>query len=108
MRTISTITSGSYACVIREDDDLRVSFTADADIDADGANGQNGGAPAYKADNSGTEDLANGGMAIQNGKVICEHSWARDIVILGADNEPRIFDTDIIGSLWFRTVSRFG
>jgi len=103
MRTLGTITNEGYSCEIREDDQLRVFFMADGDIDADGANGQSGGPPAYKADNSGTEDLANGGMAIRNGKVICAQSWARDIVILGADNEPKIFDGRVIASLtWYR------
>ena len=74
MRTLGTITNEGYSCAIREDDQLRVFFMADGDIDADGANGQNGGPPAYKADNSGMEDLANGGMAIRNGKVICAQS----------------------------------
>ena len=68
MRTIGTITNEGYSCQIIEDDDKRVHFSADADIDADGANGQNGGPPAYKADDSGTELLANGGMKIVNGK----------------------------------------
>jgi hypothetical protein len=103
MRTLGTITNEGYSCVIQEDADLRVFFTADADIDADGANGQNGGPPAYKADNSGTEDLANGGMGIRNGKVICVHSWARDIVLLGPDNEPKIFANGVIASrTWYR------
>jgi hypothetical protein len=46
MRTLGTITNEGYSCVIREDDQLRVFFMADGDIDADGANGQNGGPPA--------------------------------------------------------------
>ena len=77
-------------------------FTADGDRRRR-ANGQSGGPAAYKADNSGTEDLANGGIAIRNGKVICAKSWARDIVILGVDNEPKVFDNGIIASLtWYR------
>jgi hypothetical protein len=103
MKILGTITNEGYSCTITEDDDGRVFFTADGDIDADGANGQNGGPPAYKADNSGTEDLANGGMAIRNGKVICAQPWARDIVILGPDNEPRVFDGLMIASFtWYR------
>ena len=103
MRTIGTITGEGYSCVVKEDDDLRVFFTADGDIDADGANGQNGGPAAYMSDNSGTEYLANGGMAIVGGKVICAEPWARDIVILGADNQPRVFPGGIIASkTWYR------
>jgi hypothetical protein len=102
MRTVGKINSEGYSCKIIEDDDKRVHFTADADIDADGANGQNGGPAAYKADNSGTELLANGGMKIVNGKVICAQSWARSIVILGSDNEPNVFPGGIIASMtWY-------
>ena len=102
MRTIGTIESEGYSCKIVEDDDKRVYFTADADIDADGANGQNGGPAAYKADNSGTELLANGGMMVVNGKVKCAQSWARSIVILGSDNEPHVFPGGIIASTtWY-------
>ena len=103
MRTIGTITNEGYSCTITEDDDGRVHFLADADIDADGANGQNGGPAAYKVDNSGTELLANGGMKILQGKVVCAHSWARDIVILDSDNEPKVFPGGIIASItWYR------
>jgi hypothetical protein len=107
MRTLGTITNEGYSCVIQEDDALRVFFMADGDIDADGANGQNGGPAAYKADNSGTEDLANGGMAIHGGKVVCAHSWARDIVILGSDNEPKVFAGGVIASTtWYRDLDK--
>lgn len=103
MRTIGTITNEGYSCVIREDDDKRVFFTADGDIDADGANGQNGARAAYMEDDSGTEFLANGGMAIVAGKVICAESWARDIVLLGPDDQPKIFPGGIIASkTWYR------
>jgi Fungal chitosanase of glycosyl hydrolase group 75 len=107
MRVVGTITNEGFSCEIREDDEGRVFFTADADIDADGANGQADGPPAYKSDDSGTEFLANGGMAILNGKVICAHSWARDIVILGPDNEPKVFPGGIIASkTWYRHPGR--
>lgn len=103
MRTIGTIINEGYSCTITEDDDGRVHFLADADIDADGANGQNGGPAAYKVDDSGTELLANGGMKIVQGKVICAKSWARDIVILDVDNEPKVFPGGIIASMtWYR------
>lgn len=103
MRTIGTITNKGYSCKITEEDDGRVHFVADADIDADGANGQNGGPAAYKAGDSGTEFLANGGMKIVHGKVICAKPWARDIVILDVDNEPKVFPGGIIASItWYR------
>lgn len=105
MKTIGTIESKDegFSCTIKEDDG-RVFFTADADIDADGANGQSGGPAAYRADNKGTEALANGGMKrLADGKVICAKDWARDIVILGKDNEPKIFPGGIIASMtWYR------
>lgn len=103
MKTLGTITNEGFSCTIKQDDGGRVFFTADGDIDADGANGQNGGPAAYKADNSGTEFLANGGMAIRDGRVICAKPFARDIVILGPDNEPKVFAGGIIASLtWYR------
>jgi hypothetical protein len=103
MRTIGTITNEGYSCTITEDDDGRVHFLADADIDADGANGQNGGPVAYKVDDSGTELLANGGMKIVHGKVVCASPGARDIVILDVDNEPKVFPGGVIASkTWYR------
>jgi hypothetical protein len=103
MRIIGTITNEGFSCDIHEDDDGRVHFTADADIDADGANGQNGAKPAYKVDNTGSEHLANGGMAIKNGKVVCVSPGARGIVILGSDNEPKVFPGGLIASkTWYK------
>ncbi len=100
---IGTITTEGYTCDIHEDSDGRVYFVADADIDADGANGQNHALAAYKQDDSGSELLANGGMKIQNGKVVCAKEWARQIVILGEDNEPQVFAGGIIASTtWYR------
>jgi len=103
MKIIGTISSDGYDCTIQEDPDGRVFFTADADIDADGANGQNGALAAYTTADNGSEFLANGGMAIKNGKVVCAHSWARSIVILAEDNEPKVFPGGIIASMtWYR------
>lgn len=103
MRTLGTITNEGFSCVIKEDDDKRVFFKADADIDADGANGQNKAKPAYTTDNTGSELLANGGMAVVNGKVVCKYSWARDIVILGKDNEPKVFGKNVVASrTWYQ------
>ena len=103
MRKIGVIEGDGFTCTVIEDDDKRVHFTADADIDADGANGQNNAPAAYNVSDTGTEALANGGMKIKNGKVICAKSWARSVVILGADNEPKIFAGGIIASMtWYR------
>jgi hypothetical protein len=104
MRELGTISSEGFTCTIVEDDDGRVHFTADADIDADGANGQNGGPAAYMVDDRGTELLANGGMKMLSGKVICTKSWARDIVLLDTDNEPKVFPGGIIASTTWYTV----
>ena len=102
MRILGTFTSEGFTCTVKEDDDLRVFFTADADIDADGANGQNGAPAAYMSDDSGTEALANGGMKRVGGKVICAVEGARDIVILDTDNEPKVFPGGIIASkTWY-------
>jgi hypothetical protein len=102
-RTIAVITAEGFTCTILEDEDGRVHFTADADIDADGANGQNGAPAAYRVDDTGTELLANGGMQRIGNRVICAKHWARDIVILGPDNEPKVFPGGIIASkTWYR------
>lgn len=103
MGIIGTIVAEGYSCVISEDAAKRVFFQADADIDADGANGQNGGPAAYRKDDSGTEALANGGMKISDGKVVCAHAWARSIVILDDNNQPKVFADGIIASkTWYR------
>lgn len=102
-KILGRINGEGFDSIIYQDDSNRVWFKADADIDADGANGQNGKIAAYRVDNKGSEDLANGGMAIKNGKVICAQSWARDIVILGSDNQPKVFPGGVIASrTWYR------
>jgi hypothetical protein len=107
MRTLGVITNEGFSCMIVEDDDGRVHFMADADIDADGANGQNGGPAAYKSDDSGTEFLANGGMKIVAGKVVCAHEWARDIVLLDTNNEPKVFPGGVIASTtWYQVPGK--
>lgn len=88
---------------IREDDNDRVYYTANATIDADGSNAQSGARAAYMVNDKGTDYLANGGMKMRNGKVVCAHDWARDIVILGADNQPKVFPGGVIASMtWYR------
>lgn len=103
MQILGTITGEGFVCEIKQDTDGRVHFLADADIDADGANGQHGAIAAYRSDNKGSEHLANGGMAIVDGQVICAHDWARQIVLLGDDNEPLVLPSGIIPSkTWYR------
>ncbi len=105
MSVLGTIDGEGFLSIITEEVDGRVHFLADADIDADGANGQNSASAAYKVDNSGTELLANGGMKILagTGKVICAFSWAREIVLLGSDNQPKIFPGGVIASTtWYK------
>ncbi|MFG6439758.1 N-acetylmuramoyl-L-alanine amidase [Roseateles sp. LKC17W] len=102
-RLLATITNDGVVSVIMEDPDGRVHFTADADIDADGANGQNGAPWAYRADDSGSDALANAGMARIGGKVVCKHAWARSVVLLDVDNEPKVFPGGGIASCtWYR------
>jgi len=106
-RQLGVIDGEGFECVIVEDPDGRVHFRADADIDADGANGQNGAKAAYRSDDTGSELLANGGMGIVAGKVVCLHAWARDVVILGADNQPKVFSDGVIASkTWYRDRSK--
>lgn len=100
----ATITAEGFTCnLLREVDKNgkeRIAFLADADIDADGANGQHGAPAAYIIGNKGTEHLANGGLNLF-GKI--EKPWARDIFILGEDNEPKVFPGGILASTtWYR------
>ncbi|MDN2702048.1 glycoside hydrolase family 75 protein [Janthinobacterium sp. SUN100] len=106
-RILGSIMGKEGTCDVWEDDDGRVYFNADGKIDADGANGQSGAPPAYKEDDTGSDFLANGGMARVNGKVICKKEWARDVVILGSDNEPRVFPGGVIASMtWYRSPGK--
>lgn len=107
MRTIGTISNEGFTCTLREAVDGRVFFVADADIDADGANGQSGARAAYMVGDKGLEALANGGMKMSGGRVICAQSWARDIVLLGPDNQPMVFPGGVIASTtWYRHRNR--
>lgn len=98
MRTIDTITNEGFTSKIQEDESLRVFFPGDCDIDADGANGQNGRQAAYMVGNRGSEHLANGGMGMRNGKVVGVTDWYKDIVICGTDGQPKEFPGGIIAS----------
>lgn len=97
-RVIGELTGEGFLCVIREDDDGRCFWSADYDVDADGANGQNGKLAAYMVGNRGSELLGNGGMKMSGGRVIGGTSWFRDIVILGSDGQPKEFPGGIIAS----------
>lgn len=106
-RIIGTITGEGFVSTLCEDATGRSYYTADADIDADGANGQFGKIAAYRADNKGSEALANGGMGIRNGKVIFTKPWGRDIVLIGPDNQPLVLPSGIIPSrTWYRRLDK--
>jgi hypothetical protein len=103
MGILGQIKSHGYTCTIHEDPDGRVHYVAGAAICADGANGQHGAPPAYRADDSGSDLLANGGMKLVDGKVTCAHDWSRNVVVLGPDNQPRVFGGGMIASMtWYR------
>lgn len=100
----ATITAEGFTCnLLREVDKSgqeRIAFLADADIDADGANGQHGAQAAYIIGDKGSEYLANGGLDLK-GKIA--QPWARDIFILGEDNQPKGFPGGILASTtWYR------
>ena len=97
-RLIEQITAEGFTADILEYPDGRVEFTADADIDADGANGQIGEKAAYMAGDAGSELLANGGMGMKNGAVVGVKSWYKDIVICGANGQPRMFPGGLVAS----------
>lgn len=103
MKKLGEISEANFVSKIYEDGDGRVYFTADADIDADGANSQHGEQPAYKAHDTGSDYLANGGMKRVAGRVILAHDWGRDIVILGSDGQPKVFADGLIASkTWYK------
>lgn len=106
MEVLGSITGEGFTSTIHQDLG-RVLWMADADVDADGANGQNGKRAAYMVNDKGSELLANGGMAMRDGRVICAHSWARDVVLLGVDGEPMIFSGGIVASTtWYRYLGK--
>jgi Fungal chitosanase of glycosyl hydrolase group 75 len=96
----ATIIDTIEGCDIRLEDGPegeKVMFTADADIDADGANGQNGARAAYMADDSGSEALANGGMGIRHGEVVGIADFFKDVVVVER-GKPKIFPRGVIVS----------
>lgn len=101
---LATITAEGFTSqILREvskSGQERIAFLADADIDADGANGQHSAPAAYVIGDKGTEYLANGGLDLR-GKIA--QPWARDIFILGPDNQPLVFPGGILASTtWYR------
>lgn len=102
MRTLATLSREGFTAKIIEGDDGVVRFRADADIDADGANGQRGGKPAYTVRNDGSEHLANGGMGIRGGRVVFTQSWGPDIAEADEDGNPLVIDGVIITRTAYR------
>lgn len=96
MKTLAILHSEGFTAPITEDDAGVVRFTADADIDADGANGQRGERAAYRVDNKGSEHLANGGMGIRGGRAVFTTSWGPDIAVTGPDGNPLVTPDGII------------
>lgn len=108
MRLLGTIENRKdgallFVSEIWEDADKRVYFIADADIDADGANGQHGAPAAYKVGDEGTDYLENAGMEVRDGKVVLRLGEDGDGVILDVDGQPKVFPGDIIASkTWYQ------
>lgn len=97
-RILDTLTREGFTAEILEHADGRVAFVADADIDADGANGQNGARAAYMVGNKGTEDLANGGMRMsEDGRPAFREPWGKDIAI-EENGRPKVFPGGIIAT----------
>lgn len=79
--------------------DELITFIGDADIDADGANGQHGGRVAYNDTDTGSEFLKNGGMRrTPDGDVWFNTDWALDVIICNSLAQPKIFDFGMIAS----------
>jgi hypothetical protein len=93
--------------VVYQDDDTdqeegRVFFTAHCEIDADGANGQEGKPVAYRADDTGSEALENGGMERTADGRVTYTDPSTDTAILGADGLPKIYPDGMVASkTWY-------
>jgi len=105
--TLGTITAEGFSSLVSMEVKggmEYVRFLADADIDADGANGQSGAPAAYIIGDKGTEHLANGGLSL-DGKIA--KPWARDIFLLGPDNQPQVFPGGRLASTtWYHIPGR--
>jgi len=97
-----TITGSEGKCIVEREwiaNEEVITFIGDADIDADGANGQIGAKVAYNNKDTGSEFLANGGMKrTPDGEVWFDHDWGKNIVILNSLGRPRIFENGLIAS----------
>lgn len=96
---ICTLIGGNQATIpVYLEDDGRIHFTADCDIDADGANGQAGEKAAYRVDDKGSEYLANGGMK-KGGTagVTWAADWGKDIVLV-RNGQPMVLPDGTIPS----------
>ncbi len=103
-KTLGTISGEGFDSVVTQDSTGRVFFTADADIDADGANGQHGAKAAYVIGDKGSEYLANGGLR-KDGKIA--EDWAKDIFIMGRTGQPRVFPGDVLASkTWYKHADK--
>lgn len=99
MKTIARFNTEGFTCAVMLRDDGSCQWVADGDIDADGANGQNGGRPAYhRTPHVGSELLGNGGMRLLNGKVVGASSWFDDIVVLDDDGNPFVTPDGVVVS----------
>lgn len=96
MKVITTIQNEGFSCQIHLLDNGHIEFIADADIDADGANGQHGQKAAYRVDNRGSENLSNGGMGVRNGQVVFTKTWGPDIAEINDEGNPLVIDGVII------------
>ena len=90
--------SENYRAEIRRDRFGCVSFLGDLDVDADGANGQNGKQAAYMVGEKGSELLANGGMRMHGNRVVGVQSWWKDIVYTGLDGQPFVLPNGVVPS----------
>lgn len=83
VRTLCTLRGEGTPVDVHTDDTGRVWFLADADIDADGANGQFGKKPAYRHGNTGLDHLANAGYPTQ--------SWWKDILVVSPEDSTEAY-----------------
>jgi hypothetical protein len=96
------VTSEGFTCKITWDGVTVRAYGADADIDADGANGQHGEKEAYNDTDTGSEYLANGGMGLKNGQVVFTESWGSDIAVTGPDGNPLVIDHIVVCKTAYR------
>jgi len=109
MKLLTTIEGGGEKPVNVYLDNLGgreiITFLGDADIDADGANGQRGGRVAYNRWDTGSELLENGGMKVDiTEQVRFTETWGKDIIVTNAAGEPYV---DNNGSLYSKTAYYF-